>query len=71
MELYRLQYTPQKKNREEYAKPLHGGRLVFAGEGTNIEHPACVDGAYETGARAAREVGAVVGGNGVYGGLDH
>lgn len=48
------------KTREEYAKPLHGGRLIFAGEGTNTEHPACVDGAYETGARAAREAAAVV-----------
>lgn len=40
--------------REEYAKPLHSA-LFFAGEGTNVAHPACVDGAFATGTRAAAE----------------
>lgn len=41
--------------RLEYAKPLYDC-LFFAGEATNAEHPACVDGAYVSGVRAAREV---------------
>ncbi len=32
------------------------GCLFFAGEGTNATHPACVDGAYVSGVRAAEEV---------------
>ena len=43
---------------------MHGGCLLFAGEGTNVEHPACVDGAYETGVRAAAEAAKVVGAGG-------
>ncbi|EWM22822.1 lysine-specific histone demethylase 1 [Nannochloropsis gaditana] len=43
------------KDRLEYAKPLYDC-LFFAGEATNAEHPACVDGAYVSGVRAAREV---------------
>jgi hypothetical protein len=42
-------------DRADYAASLDGC-LYFAGEGTNLEHPACVDGACETGARAAREI---------------
>jgi len=41
--------------RLEYAKPLYDC-LFFAGEATNAEHPACVDGAYVSGVRAASEV---------------
>lgn len=41
--------------RLEYAKPLYDC-LFFAGEATNAEHPACVDGAYVSGVRAARVV---------------
>lgn len=66
----RSQVRLKTQIREEYAKPLHGGRLLFAGEGTNVEHPACVDGAYETGARAAKEAAAVIGGNGGENGRD-
>lgn len=53
--IYRVHRSP----REEYAAPLHGA-LFFAGEGTHTEHPACVDGAYETGARAAAEAAEAV-----------
>jgi monoamine oxidase len=52
---------PLHTHREEYANPLHNGRLLFAGEGTNIAHPACVDGAYETGTRAAAEAAKALG----------
>jgi hypothetical protein len=42
----------------EYAKPLYDC-LFFAGEGTNAIHPACVDGAFVSGVRAAGEVAGV------------
>lgn len=43
------------KDRREYAAPLDGS-IFFAGEGTSVDHSACVDGACQTGYRAAEEV---------------
>lgn len=40
--------------RETLAEAVVDGRLVFAGEYTSVEHPSTVNGAYSSGARAAR-----------------
>jgi hypothetical protein len=50
-----LQPGGKDEDRLEYARSLEGA-LFFAGEGTSVGHPACVDGACETGRRVAVEV---------------
>lgn len=50
-----LQPGGKDEDRLEYARSLEGA-LFFAGEGTSVDHPACVDGACETGRRVAVEV---------------
>lgn len=40
---------------EELAKP-HNGRIYFAGEGTNVEHPTTVAGAFLSGLREAGNI---------------
>lgn len=50
--------------REALAEPFADGRLLLAGEFTDVDYPATVRGAYESGRRAARQALAQVGANG-------